>query len=138
MENSNLVTDKTSLINKLIAEIFDNSKSVKAIVVADEGGLPVASKIFNAANLEDMEILISAVISTLINTGSKISLQLGMGEPTEITMKLDNGFIIIKLIRERACCGLLLEKSDYINIPFFEIKIDEFVKKIDPVLFPGN
>jgi len=136
IEQSNLASDKTYKIEKLIDSIFD-APNIRAIVVSDENGLPVASKIFTQ-EADDIELIISAVISTLINTGAKISEQLKLGLPSNLMMYLEDGMLMIQLIHDRACCGLILPSKKYVNIPYFEIKLTEFAKKIKPILFPDE
>ncbi|MBD3351938.1 MAG: hypothetical protein GF364_10680 [Candidatus Lokiarchaeota archaeon] len=128
--------DKTEQIDNVIDDIFDKP-NLRAIVVSDENGLPVASRIYEEME-QDIELIISAVISTLINTGSKISTRLMMGEPTNIQMRLLNGMIIIETIQGTSCCGFLLPEEKEVNIPYYEIKIAEFVRKVKPILFPKD
>jgi len=134
INSQNMTSDKAYKIEKLMESIFD-SPNIRAIVVSDENGLPVASKIFKDES-EDIELILSAVMSTLINTGAKISEQLKLGVPSNLMMNLNDGMIMIQLIHDRASCGLILPSKKYVNIPYFEIKLAEFARKIKPILFP--
>lgn len=75
----------------------------------------------------------SAILSTLVNTSGKMSERLEMGEPYDITIKLTDGILILRVMASRVCCGIMLPKN--INIPYFEIKIDELSKRVKKILF---
>ncbi|MBD3350514.1 MAG: hypothetical protein GF364_03410 [Candidatus Lokiarchaeota archaeon] len=115
----------------LIDKIFKNAK-YKALVVANEDGFPIASKI--KVKEEGIEELISALFNTMLTTETRISEKLAMGKPKDILFTLEKGTIVVNVLENKLCCGMILQNS--VNIPFYKFKLEELSEAILEILNP--
>jgi predicted regulator of Ras-like GTPase activity (Roadblock/LC7/MglB family) len=120
---------KTRQIEKILEERATSDK-VLAVLVSNEEGLPIASRVENKAS----EYLLSAMAATLLTTSAATGLRLGMGAPETIRIELNAGVLLIREVREHAALLIVLSKDA--NLPYFDVQLTKMIREIDRVLFP--
>lgn len=89
-------------IEAILAEMSREVEGMKALVIADASGLPVASAFRGTKTLAT-----TAMATLALNAASKVTVSLGLGAPDDILIEAGHWLIIVKpLGRGFTLCGV--------------------------------
>ena len=129
--------NQTSESIQQLMEYYFGNKNCIAVVLANEDGLPIASRIpEDKTRTKELEYLLSAMSSTFIFTGLNAGTRLSLGDPLMLTLELKEGIMLVRSMRDSVCCGVILAQNG--NIAYYNIKIKEFTEKVSKILFPDE
>lgn len=119
-------------IEHLINTLFVDD-TYQAIIITNEEGLPVASKINPFS--KEVEYFLSAVVSTLACTGLNIASTMQLGGPDGIQVYLKSGILIIKNVNNQVYFGILTKTVDKSQEASLHERINAFIDQTRKVLF---
>mgnify|MGYP006306129867 CR=1 FL=1 len=112
---------RTSRVEKLTESLYNLQRStgdIEASAIVSVDGLIIAS----ALPSETGEDRVAAMSAAMLSLGERITMELGRGEPKQVYVRGDNGYVLLMSIGTEAVLTVLARTEAKLGLIFLEMR----------------